>query len=573
MNRLRPPLSILFLVVPAFFVISCANQIPPTGGPIDTVPPTIVSTYPAPYTLHFKHHRFDLEFDKYVDHRSVEESIFISPYVGDLEFDWSGKEVEVTFSGELRENTTYVINVGTDVKDLRSPANRMAQAFTLAFSTGGEIDRGGIRGRIFPAKSSDHAEGVMIFAYQLADLDADTLDPRTLKPDYITQTGKNGDFYLQHLSFGPYRIFAVRDEYRNLLYDPETDEFGVPSRDFVLAASDSLEDDIHIRLASEDTTAPRVIDVDPKDSHHLLIEFSESIDTSSAAPIVFSIADSLSKEQLKIHSLFPILPSLSKFIAVTDKQDSAREYRLTVLQARDLVGIPVSARANAINFAGSRYADTLAPKVSATSVADSSRNVVLRPVVLVQFSDAVQRQSLVNAIVLSDSSGKAVPISLDWLNDASCRLKTLTGLSGKTWYNLTFLTQKALGWSGTRFTDSLKVTRFETLDAEALSSIEGVVFDADTAARNGKIIVTAEGVDQKNQKSYSAVAMQNGNFMIPAIEEGRYVVYAFRDRNMNERYDAGRPFPFVGSERFAYAPDTLKVRARWPLEGVRIDLR
>ena len=566
-------LSILFLVVPAFFLVSCANQIPPEGGPIDTVPPKIISTYPAPYTLHFKHNRFDLEFDKYVDHRSVEESIFISPYVGDLEFDWSGKEVEVTFSGELHENKTYVINVGTDVKDLRSPANRMAQAFTLAFSTGGEIDRGGIRGRIFPAKSSDHPEGVMIFAYQLEGLDPDTLDPRTLKPDYITQTGKGGDFYLQHLSFGPYRIFAVRDEYRNLLYDPETDQFGVPPRDFVLAASDSLEDNVHIRLASEDTTAPRVIDVDPQDSHHLLIEFSESIDTSSAAPIVFSIADSLSKEQLKIYSAFPILPSLSKFIAVTEKQDSAREYRLTVLQARDLVGIPIGASANSINFAGSRYADTSALKVSATSVADSSRNVVLRPVILVQFSDAVQRQSLSNAIVLRDSSGKEVPISLDWLNDASCRLKTRAGLLSKSWYSLSFVTENALGWSGKRFADSLKVTRFETLDADALSSIEGVVFDADTAVRTGRIVVTAEGVDQKDQKSYSTVAMQNGNFTIPEIEEGRYVVYTFRDRNMNGKYDAGRPFPFLGSERFAYAPDTLKVRARWPLEGVRIDLR
>jgi len=37
--------------------------------------------------LHFKENKIKLEFDRYVNERSVEEAIFISPYIGTLEYD------------------------------------------------------------------------------------------------------------------------------------------------------------------------------------------------------------------------------------------------------------------------------------------------------------------------------------------------------------------------------------------------------------------------------------------------------------------------------------------------------
>jgi hypothetical protein len=218
-------------------------------------------------------------------------------------------------------------------------------------------------------------------------------------------------------------------------------------------------------------------------------------------------------------------------------------------------------------------ADTLIPRVSSTSIQDSSIGVVLNPIIQIQFSDAVQRQSFSSAIALRDTSGKEVSSSIDWLSDAVCRLRPQSELSSKTWYRLSVLTENGRDWFGTKFRDSLKLVRFETLDAELLSSIEGTVVDSNMAESRATIVVTAYGVDPKNQKSYTTVANQNGNFLIGEIEEGRYVVQAFRDRNLNGTYDAGSPHPFVGSERFNYASDTLKVRARWPLEGVKIDLR
>ncbi|MEX0737056.1 MAG: Ig-like domain-containing protein, partial [Bacteroidota bacterium] len=152
----RSPLQLFFISLIMILLLSCAGQVPPEGGPVDTDPPLIVSTIPPPGTTLFAGDRVILEFDEYVDRRSVEQSIFVSPPVGSLEFDWSGREVEITFSDRLRENTTYVVNIGTDVVDLRN-RNKMAQAFSFAFSTGGEIDFGAIEGKVYTSKPADAA--------------------------------------------------------------------------------------------------------------------------------------------------------------------------------------------------------------------------------------------------------------------------------------------------------------------------------------------------------------------------------------------------------------------------------
>jgi hypothetical protein len=254
----------------------CAGQVAPSGGPPDTSPPHVISTYPLPNATNVTDARIALEFDEYVDKRSVEESIFISPYLGDLDFEWSGREVEIRFTGRLRENTTYVVTVGTDVVDFRA-RNRMAETFTLAFSTGAHLDRGALGGKVFPVSDAEKPEGVMVFAYRLDNLNPDTLNPRSSNPDYITQTGKGGNFRLSHLRFGRYRLVAVRDELRNLLYDPETDQYGLLPFDVLLNENDSVRFGLAIRLAKEDTTSPRLIKAAPVDRHHLLLEFSDRV--------------------------------------------------------------------------------------------------------------------------------------------------------------------------------------------------------------------------------------------------------------------------------------------------------
>src|SRR5512135_2599993 len=102
------PCVFALFAVAAMVLGSCAGQRPPQGGPPDTTPPEIVRSVPAPGATNVHPAQIHLEFSEYVDRRSVEQSVFVSPPLGQLEYSWSGTEVDISIPDTLREQTTYI---------------------------------------------------------------------------------------------------------------------------------------------------------------------------------------------------------------------------------------------------------------------------------------------------------------------------------------------------------------------------------------------------------------------------------------------------------------------------------
>ena len=563
---------IIIVFLYAFLLTGCANQQPPEGGPIDRTMPEIISTFPdSSSMLNFRGHKILLDFDRYVNERSVEEAVFISPYIGALEFNWSGKELEILFSENLRSHTTYVINIGTDVEDLNK--NRMAQAFTIAFSTGNEIDRGVIEGRVYPRNIGDGISGIMIFAYRLDGIDPDTLNPIKDKPDFITQTGKNGNFFLHHIPFGSYQVFAIRDEYRNLVYDREIDEFAVQSGKIELIPSDSIRTDVFMKLAKEDTTGPRLMKVTALNQTHIRAEFSESINPSTVRLSSFTVVDTVNQNHLDLFLSYPVPASSNSFLVITQKQDSGRVFRLSVKDVTDSAGNKINPLANSSLFRSSLKADTLRPRVVSVSIKDSALAVDLQPVLTITFSDGVAKSSSLDWLNIFDDNKKQIQAEKKWMSDAVISLRPEKELQSHTRYTLRAELRSVHDWAGRVCLDSTKAWHFETLDIEDLSSVEGTVLDDNKIDITGQLFVSATQIGRSTPKHYVVPADATGKFIIPQIAEGSYVFQSFRDRNGNGKYDSGNPFPFVYSERFSMVSDTLKVRARWPLEGVKIVMK
>jgi hypothetical protein len=449
----------------------------------------------------------------------------------------------------------------------------MAHAFTLAFSTGKEIDRGAIEGRVYPRNNGDAISGIMIFAYRLDGLNPDTLNPIIVKPDFITQTGKNGDFFLHHIPFGNYRVFAVRDEYRNLVYDREIDEYGVPSGIINITVSDSITTGVLMKLAKEDTTCPRLVKVTTPNRNHILVEFSESINPVSVALSSFSAIDTIDRKPFDLLIVSPSPVTSTSFFMVTQKQDSGRVFRLSVQGITDSVGNKINPLANTILFRSSLKSDTLGPQLAFVSIKDSARAVDLQPVVTMAFSDALAKSDSLDWINLFDNNKQLVPTEKKWISDVVISLRPEKQLMSWAWYTLRAELRRVHDWAGRVCRDSTKSWRFETLDIEDLSSVEGIVIDGNKIDTAGHLYVTAIQIGERNPKQYIVAADATGNFLFPQIAEGRYVFQSFRDRNNNGEYDSGKPFPFIYSERFSSFSDTLKVRARWPLEGVKIEMK
>lgn len=217
-------LLIYFFFVLYFF--GCANQLPPTGGDDDTLPPKVLKIFPSPNTLNYNGKKISIEFSEYVDRRSFKEALYISPKpLGELNFNWSGTEVEIDFGKDLLKNTTYSVVVGKGLKDIHN--NSITAPIQFAFSTGSLIDNGKISGRVFSQKP----DNLMIFAYKNKGIDDSLLNPMKQFPDFYIQVDGNNKFYFDHLPIGKFRLFALKDNNKNLLYDEGADEIAVLNND------------------------------------------------------------------------------------------------------------------------------------------------------------------------------------------------------------------------------------------------------------------------------------------------------------------------------------------------------
>jgi hypothetical protein len=564
----RPVSHSLIIVALASFLAGCAGQVPPPGGPVDVVAPQIIRSEPDTNAVHVNTRAISLEFSEYVDRRSVEESFFISPSVGSIDYEWSGREVTAEFQEPLHPLTTYIVTVGTDVKDRRA-GNRMAESFTLAFSTGDSLDKGRIDGRVFDRKP----EGVMIFAYKMSSRLADTLDPGRVKPDYITQTGKDGLFSLLHLAFDTYRLFAVRDEYKNLLYDRQVDEFGVTWGDFALGTQSPSARDAWFRLSAEDTTKPFVTNVRVQDRFRIFVRFSEPIDSLSVMTSGFSIHDTVTNAPVPIAIAYanPLLANTAGIVTAAPL-DSPATYSLRIRDVRDLRGNVIDSSRPPETFEGALIPDTVRPSVRVRDMRDSVRGVAPDGQFEILFSDPPERDPLRSSVVLTADGGRQVASQLDAIGPADLVLRPDRPLASKEWYTIRVLMDSVRSVRDRGYRDSTFILRFETLDLRLTGNISGLVSDGRGGKEEGPVVVTAGSVEAGVPRVSSATLEKPGEFALSGLLEGKYIVSVYRDSDRSGFYSSGRPYPFVPAERFTMYPDTIRVRARWGVEGVNLKL-
>ena len=551
----------IFLASVSFF---CAGQYAPPGGPVDKVPLEVVATSPAPGTLRFHGDKIRIEFNKYITPLRVQQAVFVSPSLGQLEYDWGWKDVVISFSDSLRPNTTYIFTLGTDAQD--SHGNSLTQAFALPFSTGDKIDSASVTGRVFDQNPS----GIMIFAYKLHGRAPDTLNPTHTKPDFLTQTGKDGSFALTNLDTGSYRMIAVRDQYRNLLYDVQADDYGVLPSDLALPVPKSSIADVQFKMTAADTSRPFLSSAKALNRTEILLRFSKPVDPGSVNTAVLSVVDTLSKKSLDVHDLSFSESGLEASLVTAD-QDSPGVYMVKVSSARDLHGNAIADTGGKAFFGASARPDTLKPTIKFLSGADSLKNIDPEDTLWVTLTKPVIREKLEQAIHLYDSTKTQIPARLEWKNSLHAVLVPSHLLYG-AWYRLTIVLDSLRDYGGKGYHDSILVRRFLTMSDQVLGSVSGVMFD-ERSNEPGRIILTMREILSKDIPVKVLTLDSVGGFSFEHVREGKYSLWAYRDRDKKGGYVFGDVFPYIPSERFAIYPDTLKVRARWPLEGVQLRLK
>lgn len=241
----------LCLVLIGIIITSCANQLPPPGGDEDVSPPVVLKITPSENTVNFSGKSIVIQFDEYVDRRSFQDALFISPKPkSDVEINFSGTEVEIFFPDGLEPNRTYTIYIGKTLKDIRR-GNPLAEPIQFAISTGSKIDRGRVTGKVYAENYND----IVILAYRLDGLSE--VDPATTVADFISQVDTGGTYSFLNLPEGKFRVFAMDDNDRNLLYDKEFDKIYMTTQDFDISDSksasnvDFLTEQLGMNIGSE----------------------------------------------------------------------------------------------------------------------------------------------------------------------------------------------------------------------------------------------------------------------------------------------------------------------------------
>ncbi|MDI6803380.1 MAG: Ig-like domain-containing protein [Bacteroidota bacterium] len=543
--------------------LNCAGQFYPSGGPPDSTPPQVIETIPEENSLFFKSNLISLKFSEYVEQRTVQEAVFISPDLGLLEFEWSGKELDILFTEKLRDSTTYVFSMGTDVKDKNG--NRMEHAFGFAFSTGSEIDTATISGKIFDKKS----EGITLFAYKLDNRNPDTLNPQNVKPDYLTQTGNDGSFILKNLSYGTYRLFAIKDEYNNLLYDPQIDRFSCANSDINLTPENPAVSDLRFRLAVEDTTSPFIVNVNAIDRNNVVAKFSEALDTSAINSISFEIIDTVTNNRLNINSISLISQQLNIIVLNTSIQDS-QIYKLTAYNVLDTAGNIILTKNNFVYFQGKTQPDTTKPILVFINISKNSTDVPYSQEVSLFFSEAINRNAFENSFQFIDSGKVKVDGKFFWQSDANLIFKPSVPLQSKVEYSIKMVMDSIYDAAGNSIRDSVVVIKFTTVDSKKLGLIRGSVSVDSPDSLYRRVVLHLVNINNFTVVPVSLKVNQVQTFEFSNLPEGQYTIQAFVDENNNGKYDSGKIFPHHYSEILGIYTDTIKVRARWPIEGVNI---
>ena len=311
----------LLIIVSTIIAYSCAVQKAPSGGPPDPTPPAVIHSEPASGSINFQGESISLEFNKWVEKNKVTENVFISP-TARMDYNWSGKELEIEFPGGLDSNTTYALTIGTDYQDYYDK-NKPSEAYTFIMSTGSKLDSAKISGHLF----GEDFDGVYIFAYPLDGINPDTLDPYLSKPKYMTQVGTNGIFELKALKAGLYRLIAVDDKFKNQLID-DGDRFGLPFAD-VVASNDSITP-AAIRIGPAlDRSAPAVYGVEALFNNRLVVNFSEDLDFANINPASFELSDSAETERIDIKYAYLLDGSGKKIEIIHDNiSDTTKKWMI-----------------------------------------------------------------------------------------------------------------------------------------------------------------------------------------------------------------------------------------------------
>ncbi|KAA0990631.1 Ig-like domain-containing domain [Dyadobacter aurulentus] len=528
--------TVLFAILLLFLFDRCAQQVAPTGGKKDSIPPTLLESNPPNKTLNFKGRKVELFFDEYVVVDNINQKLVITPESDNpYSYKQNGMSVLLSFKNEFKDSTTFTLNFGDAIKDFaeKNPAKNLK----IVFSTTNSLDSGRVYGVLQDMQSGKPLFDALVGLYNVSD----TLDITKQKPYYFSRTDSSGVFSIENIQTRQYKLIAIDDKNRNMLYNAKDERMGFIDKT-VTAGTDSSSYEISMFLS--DNTPIKIQRTIPKVNNYAVV-FSKPIEK---VDVLFMNKDTLP---------YLLEPGGSlKFFNVQPHPDST----LVKLTATDSLGTTTEFEQK-IAFQEPRGKERQRDAFTISTQPEANKPLENTFIYKLIFNKPVKSLDDKNITLITDSLSHE-PLSsfkLTWNSNHS--IATITAKS---------FAKDSIKWDIPKGTiisvesDTLAKTfiKHPVLNEEDYGIIRGRVINPDTASNyiielvdeQYKVIKTAEGV---------AYTFQH-------IPQGKYFLRATADRNRNHRWDTGQMSKGLQPEKIIYLKERIILKANFELNDINI---
>ena len=536
----------LFMIVfCAILLAYCATPVPPSGGPRDEIPPEVLEAVPAAGAVNIDRETMRITFSEYVDEQAFARAFSITPAFSEQpNFAWSGHTVEIQFPEPLRENTTYVVNLDTELRDIHSVS--LSGPLTLAFSTGPTISKGTLAGRVVSATGGQPAAGVDVFAYAFED--SFLLQELPAQPTYRTQTDQSGAFQFEYLTEQPYYVLALRDQNRNLA--PDTQEpFAPPPVASIAADTTPVDIVLPWVLTAVDTLRPEPSRAFSLSQTRHRLRFSEPVRFELRDAERWTLVDSSAAEQRPIESLY-IRASEPREVYFTTPRLDAVPHSVTPAALVDTSGNPVLAQP--VAFTPSTETDTLQLRLLGF-LPENAALLAREMHPALSFNQPLDGEQLPSIVSVLDSSGVALAFAAVTESGTEYQIVPEPPLSPGMRVEVAVLPELVANIDSTVAREYVRIPPSET------GELSGTIL-----ADEGPVVVQSTAVEVPVPlPEYEVSADSAGRFVIPGLPEGTYLLRAFVDEDEDGRWDGGLLTPYDAPEPVIWLDEPARVRARW----------
>lgn len=234
------------------FFPGCASIQTPTGGPRDSVAPKVLKETPSNFTTNFRSDEINIQLDEYFKISNESKEFSVSPAMDKNPFFKVRKKVlNIQLQDTLAPNTTYTINFGRGLVDYNE--GNVLKNYIYVFSTGDKIDSLTISGTVTNTLTKKPVLDATVFIIPISQ---DSIFGKR-RANIFTTTDSSGNFNLKYLRANTYRVYALKEESGDRVYNSPNEEIAFLSEPMVFTKDTA---GIKLELFKQEAGNFRIID-------------------------------------------------------------------------------------------------------------------------------------------------------------------------------------------------------------------------------------------------------------------------------------------------------------------------